>query len=540
MHRFKRFGRWLLIGLLLIGFVYWLDSAIYGLPSRLPGEAYPPRFTLSKETTYFTGPVDKNGYIDYAKALNETLAAGIEPEQNVIVALLPAIGPKPYGKTLPPEFFTWLGAPAPAQGDRVVTSFEAFVEADPKLDPSRRKQLTEFDIFETRKRPWKAQDQPEISAWLKANEKALSCAMAASYKKQFFFPLVASEEGPAITGSVDRALAEPIQVIRDLGIALIGRAQLKMGEGRYDDARMDLLCVHRLARMVAKGPLRTDFLLGRALEQFAFEADGVLLAEADFPRKTLEAWGGELDGLPDKTALAVSMNLAERCSHLEEAMLMNQIGPAEYYHRRLSRDDPDVKKIYKISNIQLDYNLVLESINRKIDNVIDCLGERDFPEINRRLKEARENTKNAIDINKGNYIYDIFSLNSYKQSSLPEKHAENILLLILGMTRRLAIADAKVHETEDLFHLALALEMHRKDRGAYPAKLANLIPAFLPKIPGDRFSRGELTYGKSTNGYLLYSVGANGKDEEGRGPLDEPSGDDLRVMMPKPKLDSKP
>src|SRR5437870_5722081 len=54
-----------------------------------------PRFTISKETTYLTEPLDKDGYIDYRAALNKLLSKGVRPETNANVLLWKAIGPKP-------------------------------------------------------------------------------------------------------------------------------------------------------------------------------------------------------------------------------------------------------------------------------------------------------------------------------------------------------------------------------------------------------------------------------------------------------------
>ena len=45
----------------------------------------------------------------------------------------------------------------------------------------------------------------------------------------------------------------------------------------------------------------------------------------------------------------------------------------------------------------------------------------------------------------------------------------------------------------------------------------------------DLFSGSPLIYRPGQNGYLLYSVGVNGKDEEGRSYDDNPPGDDLSV-----------
>ena len=47
----------------------------------LPAEDKPtPKLPLSKETTYVTGPLDMDGYIDYQAALNDRLGKGIAPE----------------------------------------------------------------------------------------------------------------------------------------------------------------------------------------------------------------------------------------------------------------------------------------------------------------------------------------------------------------------------------------------------------------------------------------------------------------------------
>ena len=74
-----------------------------------------PRFTVGKETTYVTRPVDREGYIDYVAALNDRLRRGVTPDNNAAVLLWKAIGPHPEKSNMPPEFFRWLGSPAPPE-----------------------------------------------------------------------------------------------------------------------------------------------------------------------------------------------------------------------------------------------------------------------------------------------------------------------------------------------------------------------------------------------------------------------------------------
>jgi hypothetical protein len=84
--------------------------------------------------------------------------------------------------------------------------------------------------------------------------------------------------------------------------------------------------------------------------------------------------------------------------------------------------------------------------------------------------------------------------------------------------------------------VAFALAAYRADAGRYPARLADLAPKYLPAVPGDTFSGKPLVYRPAEKGYLLYSVGVNGKDDGGRWFDDDPPGDDPRVRMPLPPL----
>ncbi len=73
------------------------------------------KFTISKETTFVTGPVDKDGYIDYVAALNERLRQGVTPENNANVLIWKALGPRPEGTTLGAEFCKLMGMQVPPE-----------------------------------------------------------------------------------------------------------------------------------------------------------------------------------------------------------------------------------------------------------------------------------------------------------------------------------------------------------------------------------------------------------------------------------------
>jgi hypothetical protein len=62
----------------------------------------------------------------------------------------------------------------------------------------------------------------------------------------------------------------------------------------------------------------------------------------------------------------------------------------------------------------------------------------------------------------------------------------------------------------------IALELYRQEHGVYPENLNALVPKFLPEVPVDRITGGPIHYRIVAGRPLLYSVGADRKDDEGR------------------------
>ncbi len=116
-----------------------------------------------------------------------------------------------------------------------------------------------------------------------------------------------------------------------------------------------------------------------------------------------------------------------------------------------------------------------------------------------------------------------------------------MICLFVPATMKVQQAFDRAEQTQRNLHLAFALAAYKADEKRYPKTLDALAPKYLPAILDDLFSGKALIYRPSENGtsYLLYSVGVNGKDEQGRGYDDDPRGDDLSVRMPLPKLQAR-
>ena len=92
--------------------------------------------------------------------------------------------------------------------------------------------------------------------------------------------------------------------------------------------------------------------------------------------------------------------------------------------------------------------------------------------------------------------------------------------MLLPATFSFGEADARATMRFEVTRLAFALAEYRARQGSYPAKLADLVPKYVDRLPRDIFIDGDLHYRQQGDGCLLYSIGPNGKDDGGRNQSD--------------------
>ncbi|MGB9624665.1 MAG: hypothetical protein ACPMAQ_07360 [Phycisphaerae bacterium] len=64
--------------------------------------------------------------------------------------------------------------------------------------------------------------------------------------------------------------------------------------------------------------------------------------------------------------------------------------------------------------------------------------------------------------------------------------------------------------------VAIAVERYRRARNRLPASLDELVPEYARSLPTDPFTGKELLYHHDEKGYVVYSIGENGKDDGGQ------------------------
>ncbi len=66
--------------------------------------------------------------------------------------------------------------------------------------------------------------------------------------------------------------------------------------------------------------------------------------------------------------------------------------------------------------------------------------------------------------------------------------------------------------------IGIALELYRREHGNWPETLEQLSPRWLPELPIDRINGGPLGYLVSEEGVVVYSLGTDADDDQGRPP----------------------
>jgi hypothetical protein len=116
---------------------------------------------------------------------------------------------------------------------------------------------------------------------------------------------------------------------------------------------------------------------------------------------------------------------------------------------------------------------------------------------------------------------------------IPTEKTSQILIGIMLPAVQPSISAGHWLETHrSMFDICLALEEYRLDHRAFPDELGKLAPRYIDRMPVDDFGGQEFVYRNAKEGYLLYSIGKNGRDDGGKTYDDEEDTDDIVIRVP--------
>ena len=507
-----------------------------------------PLVTISKETTFITGPLRKDGTVDYVAAIDQRYSQGVTPENNAVVLLLQAFGPAEIFEPIRPAFFKKLGVPPPPEKGPYLEPFRAYFERkspsaeapkDGQKPDGREKAVKELERIMDR--PWSKKDSPIGAAWLEENQKQIDLVVAASKRPRFYAPFVSGRDEP---GGVIALLLPEAQQSREAARDLRVRAVFRVGAGKPEEAWQDLLACHRLARLVDQGPTLVEELVAIAIEGIAIQGDAVLAHEGKLTAEQARRFAAEFRKLPPMSKMVDKINWAERLMYLDCVLAMATSKRAGEL-ATLMDAAPDIPKgkipscVLRLLTALADWNEPMRMGNRWHDRLAGALSkptrkERDaaVAEFERDLKKLGAEAKDPRAL-----LRNIAFAGSLGRG-LGRQMGHVFIALFMPALSACMNAEDRNTTSEGIVPLVFALAAYRADHGGYPPDLAALVPKYLPAIPEDLFSGGPFRYKREGAGYVLYSVGPNGKDDGGRNSRDEPNSeanrdfDDVAIRVP--------
>jgi hypothetical protein len=243
----------------------------------------------------------------------------------------------------------------------------------------------------------------------------------------------------------------------------------------------------------------------------------VLLGHESLSSAQIAAMRADLDRLPPTLAMADKVDVFERSRSLEYA---SDIVRNETY--RFINDVGGEAKDSIINGFLrkgVHWNQTLRAVNSWYDNYVDAWRKPTRAErIDATKKSRDEQGKTGTRFR--SWASPILPAIAALSKDAPGYVYDPVPLAL--------VHDSEIEDTLDdltmqfeLTKLAFALAAYHADNGAFPEKLADLVPKYVADVPKDIFNDADLHYQLEGDGYLLYSVGLNGIDDGGKTNCDD-------------------
>tara|TARA_B100000809_G_C15073190_1_gene506850 strand:- start:180 stop:1544 length:1365 start_codon:yes stop_codon:yes gene_type:complete len=387
--------------------------------------------------------------------------------------------------------------------------------------------------------PWSPKKYPQVVRWLKRNERTLNLAHEASHRPHYYMPYITESEEQEATlvmvllpGAVHSRTMARLLVID--GFALIGK-------GKLQEARQDFLACHRLGRVCSKGGTVIEGLVGVAIDGIAIRGEMALVEHGGLSVEQLRSYQQQLDKLPPFASMVDKISIFERYTFLDITQHLSRRGPrvldelvAVGGGGEFGSGDEDSSTLLEsvgkgVFGALIDWNIVMEMGNKVYDR-IDKIGsiksrserEKKFAEFEEEIQEMARHAGNA-----GALAQQLLLKGKNVRQVVSEQMGSILIaMLVPSVTRAVDVPERGMMNTQ-MAQTAMGLSMFHKQHGRYPARLEELAPVFIKKVPTDIYSGKSIRYIQRDDGFYLYSVGRNQKDDGGRSQDEEPAGDDM-------------
>jgi hypothetical protein len=250
----------------------------------------------------------------------------------------------------------------------------------------------------------------------------------------------------------------------------------------------------------------------------------------DIKKDDLQKYLADLQNLPESTRIDKIYGLGERIFFVGTICDIANNQDSLKGMMNLMKDSTKNALTQLLSDPTMDWNEILGIGQDDFDSYQKALALPTYPLANRELSKIRAAEKKK-DIE---FLEPETLEKSISDQATPQEKAECFLRLLSNHEvmgdYSILIPSTRREAVLRMTRLVLALSAYHGEKHAYPSTLADLTPGYLPQIPKDPFSEKDFFFKSKPDRFVLYSVGENEKDDDGRNFLQEHDTDLLEAM----------
>ncbi|MDR2440966.1 MAG: type II secretion system protein GspG [Planctomycetaceae bacterium] len=517
---------------------------------------YVPTTAISEKTTYITKPLTPDGLeIDVIGAITERFSPKCKPAENGFRYVIERFGIKYFlGGNDSPDLQKDISNTIIKQleisnieptvtyqpiYDYFIERFES-IESIESIDqdksheqniaqedqkPRSPKTRADDAISLLCKKSWNANSVMDgVSVtdtihWLEANGEALDEFGKAVRFPVYYAPILTSQDNTPNLWNTCYEYTFHQVIVRELRI----RIMYNLGVGDFEKAKYDVMTIIKLAdRQMRYFGTYTRFFAAGSMFHYSRDAVLDLICFGNLTKQQLEQ-------------LQLDLHQYRTMPEFDDLMFIIRMHNIDSLYRFNSlRFDPDPDPNYNLTPFELEITKWGISVFKyfawtpeftkqqvRLDRLEKLFGNGFSRKQWAVFNEQYEKKDRLIDPEDPFYQLlilffwkGLYQMHSAVISDFATKYIDSDITSIISVRY-------KMEALERLLDIAFALELYRHDHGQYPASLEELVEKYIEKIPDDPYTDGKPFHYdlelQPNTGYLLYSVGANGNDDNGIG-----------------------
>ena len=347
----------------------------FGMRTFQSRPADAPRVTASLHTTFWTEPVDEEGYVDFVAAINQRESKRVDPAKNCALRLVSIFGPdclvdSDEDDDYPEEFQK--AANSLDEDERFLSMTISDIEWPTVLMEAIHFNPGDKEALKTFKNRF------FLQTWAGKNEGALQSAIEAIRLPEFYFP-VSDIETIQPSGGIDFRF---IVKCGELSELIMYQGHQLISEGKIDQALEHAKLLRELATKLRGGIGGNMLISSDEIHQRAIMLEQSILNSEIATGKQLREYADELRSTRSET-VAKRFDQLVRFEML--ALVIEEIvrekNRTHSSSRRNSFERGNRRHFYLYRKLNVDLDVAFKHLNLRIDELLAVVDDRSAQEI---------------------------------------------------------------------------------------------------------------------------------------------------------------